>query len=109
MIIELIPHHDGAMSIYTIVAFGALISGNVVAYTMLLRWVLQEFRRIDTKFASHDDYTNDTTSAINRMGTEMAVLNERMGNMEDAMSEMRKSVIAINQTLLDRLPGKSLK
>lgn len=103
---HLIPTCDDAMSCYTLIGFIMLISINVGAYTMLIRWLMREIKRIDEAIDGHNSYIDDTAKIINQMSVDIAVTRESIVNIESAVTETKTAVAGINKTMFDKLTEK---
>lgn len=103
---SIIPTCDDPMSIYTAVLFGIMISGNIIAFSLMIRWSIREFTRIDNRLGEHGDYIDDASKIINQMSTDIAVTREAVENLEAGMKDIKKSIATMNQTIIDKLFGK---
>lgn len=95
---NLIPTCDDPMSCYTLVAFAIIVTGHVVSYTLLVKWVAAGFKEVKKSIKDHDTYINETAKVFNQIQVELAVQESSMETLKNDISEIKTDV----KTLLKR-------
>ena len=95
---DIIPTCDDPMSCYTLVAFAIIVTGNVVSYTLLVKWTVNGFKELRAAIKDHDRYIDDTAKVFNQIQTELAVQESSMKTLKEDISEIKTDV----KTLLTR-------
>lgn len=97
-ILNIIPTCDDPMSCYTLIAFAMIVTGNVVSYTLFVKWVLNGFRELRISIKDHDNYITDTAKVFNQIQIELAVQQTSMETLKNDIAEIKTDV----KTLLKR-------
>lgn len=95
---DIIPTCDDPMSCYTLVAFAIIVTGNVVSYTLLVKWTVNGFREAKEAIRGHDKYIDDTAKVFSKIQTKLAVQESSMETLKEDISEIKTDV----KTLLKR-------
>lgn len=103
MTFEMIPHHDGVMSIYTICTFTVLVSAWLLFTSIYIRynsnefrrveqWAIRELKKLEEKCGDHDEYIERTNGTINKIHIDLAVQESSMIDLKADIAEIKADI-----------------
>lgn len=89
---NIIPTCNDPMSCYTLVAFAIIVTGQVISYTMLVKWTVAGFKDMKAAIKDHDNYIDDTAKVFNQIQIELAVQESSMDTLKKDITEIKADV-----------------
>lgn len=103
MALEFLPMHSGPMSCYTVCALTLMVSSGILFTTIYVRYISNEFRRIESwirkdledikvAISAHDDYIDMTNGIINQIHIDLAVQESSMIDLKADIKEIKADI-----------------